>query len=98
MSLEIKVLLKESIAIFAELLCQHVLTIAHIVVSMNSNKNQQVSKNRKKGQIIKTLTLKQKMKRHYTKKLMVFLQSTKNIMTICFHFLQISLCHFLSPK
>jgi hypothetical protein len=35
---------------------------------MNSNKRQQVSKNMKKKQIIKTLTLKQKVKRHYTKK------------------------------
>jgi hypothetical protein len=34
------------------------LIIAHIVVSMNSNRSQQVSKNMKKGQVINTLNLK----------------------------------------
>jgi hypothetical protein len=35
---------------------------------MHLNKSQQMSKNKKKGQIIKTLTLKWKMKRHYMKR------------------------------
>jgi hypothetical protein len=61
------VLSEEPNAIFAKLLSQQALTIAHIAISMNSNKSQWVSKKRKKGQVIKTLTLKQKVKRNYTK-------------------------------
>jgi hypothetical protein len=35
---------------------------------MNLSKSQQVLKNKKKGQVIQTLTLKQKVKRHYTRR------------------------------
>jgi len=45
----LEVLLKEPSAIFAKLLGQQTLTIAHIVISMNSNRNRHVSKKQEKG-------------------------------------------------
>jgi hypothetical protein len=66
-SLELEVLSKEPSALSTKLLGQRTLTIAHIAISMNSNRSQQVSKNKKNGHVIKTLTLKQKAKHNYTK-------------------------------
>jgi hypothetical protein len=67
-SLDLELSSKQPSAMFIELLGQHALIVAHVAISMNFNKIQHVSKNQKKGQIIKTLTLKQKMKRHFTKR------------------------------
>jgi hypothetical protein len=51
---------EQSSAMSTKFLGQMALTIAHIVISMNSINSPHVLKKKKKGQIIKTLTLKQK--------------------------------------
>jgi hypothetical protein len=51
-----------------KLLGHHALIVAHIAINMNLNISWHVSKNQKKGQNIKTLTLEWKMKCHYTKR------------------------------
>jgi hypothetical protein len=66
-SLDIEMSLEKPSAMSIEFLCQHVLTIAHVAINMNFNKRQQVSKKEEKRQIIKTLTLKQKVKCHFMK-------------------------------
>ncbi len=60
-------LLENPSAIFAKLLGQQALIVVHIVISMNSIRSWHVSKNKKKGQVIKTLTLKQEVKPHNMK-------------------------------
>ncbi len=51
-----------------ELFGQQVLIVAHVDVSMNLSKRWHMSNNVKKIQIIKTLALKQKVKRHFMKR------------------------------
>jgi hypothetical protein len=53
---------KQPNATFIKLVGQQTLIVSHIVVSMNLNKSRHVLKNQKNGQIIKTLTLKRKVK------------------------------------
>ncbi len=52
-SLELEVLLEEPNAMFGELLGQQALTITHIIISMNLNRSQQMSKIRIKDKSLK---------------------------------------------
>jgi hypothetical protein len=63
-SSDLELSLEKPSATSIEFLGQHAFTIAHVATSMNFHRRRQVLKNQEKGKIIKTLTLKRKMKHH----------------------------------